>query len=35
MLAGADLIMARREPEVVEHIKDVKAFVSVAEDLLS
>lgn len=35
MLAGADLIMARREPEVVEHIKDVKAFVTVAEDLLS
>ena len=35
MLAGADLIMARREPEVVEHLQDVKAFVKVAEDVIS
>lgn len=35
MLAGADLVMARREPEVPEHVRDVKAFAAAAEDLLS
>lgn len=35
LLAGADLVMVRLEPEVVEHVQDVATHAAAAEDLLS